>query len=74
METEVSIKELTQMRENIRTMVFALEMCWCCEKIAECRQALVDDGALVWLCEACWVPHSAQKKGRKHPGFVKCCL
>jgi hypothetical protein len=45
--------ELTQMRENIRRSIEALELCWSCQCISECEPAPVDDGPPVWLCAAC---------------------
>ena len=55
--------ELTQMRENIRRSVEALELCWSCQCVAECEPAPVDDGPPVWLCAGCATkartPHGA---------------
>ena len=45
--------ELTEMRENIRRSVEALELCWSCQCVAECEPAPVDDGPPVWLCAPC---------------------
>ena len=61
MKTEVGIEELAEMRENVRRTVNALEWCWGCERISECEQTYVDDGAPVWLCEAC------SRKTKRHP-------
>ena len=52
-EALLEVQELTQMRENIRRHVDALELCWSCQRISECDQVTVDDGASVWLCQDC---------------------
>ncbi|MBI1955914.1 MAG: hypothetical protein HYS38_05925 [Acidobacteria bacterium] len=52
-EVLVEVQELVQMRDNIRRHVDALELCWSCQRISECEQAVVDDGAPVWLCCQC---------------------
>lgn len=46
-------QELTEMRENIRRTIEALEVCWSCQKVSECEPAIVDDGPPVWLCQDC---------------------
>jgi hypothetical protein len=51
--TAAEVEELSQMRENIRRSVDALELCWSCQRVAECEPATVDDGPPVWLCNAC---------------------
>jgi len=52
-EVLVEVQELAEMRENIRRHVDALEQCWSCQRISECQQVVVDDGAPVWLCPEC---------------------
>lgn len=47
------VRELKEMRENIRHCVDSLEMCWSCQRICECEQQVVDDAAPVWLCWDC---------------------
>ena len=47
------LKDLQEMRENIRHGVAALEMCWSCQRVSDCETALVDDAAPVWLCRDC---------------------
>lgn len=47
------LDELHEMRENIRRSVKALEVCWSCQRVSECEQAVVDDAAPVWLCGKC---------------------
>jgi len=49
------VKELGEMRDNIRRSVNALELCWRCQKVAECDQGFVDDGGPVWLCPGCFL-------------------
>ena len=46
-------QELTEMRENIRRTLEALELCWSCERVSECEPVVVDDGPPVWLCSQC---------------------
>lgn len=46
-------EELSQMLDNIRRSVDALELCWSCQRICECEPATVDDGPPVWLCSVC---------------------
>lgn len=48
-----AVQELVEMRENIRRHIQALELCWSCQRISECEQVVVDDGAPVWLCRVC---------------------
>ena len=66
-EVLVEVKELTQMRENIRRHVDALELCWSCQRISECQQVVMDDGAPVWLCCECW--ELVQLQQEIAPGF-----
>ncbi len=47
------LKDLQEMRENIRHRVGALELCWSCQRVSDCQPALVDDAAPVWLCRDC---------------------
>ena len=47
------LDELSEMRENIRRSVQALELCWSCQRVSECEQRIVDDSAPVWLCRQC---------------------
>ena len=39
------LKDLQEMRENIRRRVGALELCWSCQRVSDCEPALVDDAA-----------------------------
>jgi hypothetical protein len=60
-------EELSQMRDNIRRSVDALELCWSCQRVSECEPATVDDGPPVWLCSACATKnrqHYAGEQGR----------
>ena len=47
------IRQLMQMKENVRRSVQALELCWGCERISECEGGIVDDAVPVWLCTKC---------------------
>ena len=51
--TMTEFEELSQMRENIRRSVDALEICWSCQKVSECEPVVVDDSAPVWMCSTC---------------------
>ena len=51
--TMTETEELSQMRDNIRRSVDALELCWSCQRVSECEPATVDDGPPVWLCSGC---------------------
>lgn len=61
-------EELSNMRDNVRRSVNALELCWACQRIAECEQGVVDDGGPVWLCRECFL----QLRGRQQsePGAL----
>jgi len=47
------VKEICEMRKNIRRTVALLDVCWSCECVGECVDHVVDDGAPVWLCGRC---------------------
>ena len=51
--TITETEQLSQMRDNIRRSVDALELCWSCQRVSECEQRIVDDSAPVWLCRQC---------------------
>ncbi len=51
--TITEFEELTQMRENIRRSVDALELCWSCQRVSECEPVVVDDAIPVWMCADC---------------------
>jgi hypothetical protein len=61
--TMTETEELSQMRDNVRRSVDALELCWSCQRVSECEPATVDDGPPVWLCADC-----ATKNRRHHAG------
>jgi hypothetical protein len=61
--TMTETEELTQMRDNIRRSVDALELCWSCQRVSECEPSTVDDGPPVWLCAEC-----ATKNRRRYAG------
>ncbi|MBI4464413.1 MAG: hypothetical protein HY647_06885 [Acidobacteria bacterium] len=66
--TFVETQELTEMRENIRRSVEALELCWSCQYISECRQSYIDDGSAVWLCPKCF--DQTQARQQSAPGSL----
>ena len=51
--TMTEAEELSQMRDNIRRSVDALELCWSCQRVCECEPVTVDDGPPVWMCSDC---------------------
>ena len=51
--TITEFEELSQMRENIRRSVDALELCWSCQRVSECEPVVVDDAIPVWMCADC---------------------
>ena len=63
--TMTETEELSQMRENIRRSVDALEICWSCQRVSECEPATVDDGPPVWLCSDCATKHRKHYAGEQ---------
>ena len=53
-------RELREMREAVRSSVEALELCWSCQKVSECKARTIDDAPLVPLCPTCL--HSIEGK------------
>jgi len=51
MKNVMAPSEWIQMRENIRRVVGSLEVCWRCQRIAECRKYILEN--TVWLCNDC---------------------
>ena len=49
----MEMEELTEMKENIRRSIEALEVCCSCDYISECVAVLLDDEPPVWLCKQC---------------------
>ena len=47
-------KELIRIEENVRRHANTVELCCQCQRIAECRHTVGDDGIPVWLCNDCW--------------------
>lgn len=45
--------EWIQMRENVRRVVGSLEICWRCQRVAECRKYILGNTVGVWLCSDC---------------------
>lgn len=45
-------KELKLMQDNIYRSVNALELCWACDRICECKQWIVNR-KVRWICEEC---------------------
>ena len=61
--TLTEVEEISHMKDNIRRSVDSLELCWSCERVAECEPSAVDDGPPVWLCAEC-----ASHKALLHAG------
>jgi len=45
-------KELIESRNHVRETVLALELCFLCERVAECTIGTYDGGS-AWLCSTC---------------------
>lgn len=41
-------------RTQIRQAVFALEICWRCQRVSECIRYLLGNSVLAWLCQKCY--------------------
>ncbi len=65
----VERKELAGMRKNIIRNVNALEYCWCCQRVSECKPENFDDGPPVWLCGECAVIRATQPR---EPDLATC--
>ena len=48
-------------RANIRRAVLALEICWRCQRVTECRQVVLGEMVATWLCSSC-----ARRAGRDY--------
>ena len=46
-------ESLMEMRENVRRVVSSLDLCWRCQKVAECQKYILGNLVLVWLCQGC---------------------
>jgi hypothetical protein len=46
-------QEIIRIRENVRRALDAQEVCCCCERVCECRRALRENDAPVWICNEC---------------------
>ena len=61
-------KEWFDMRNNIRRVVHALEVCWKCQRVSECQKYILGQTVLVWLCKDCLCemekPIHVRPKGR----------
>jgi len=42
-----------EMRENVRRVVDSLDVCWRCQRVAECQKFILGNLVLVWLCAGC---------------------
>ena len=60
--------EWVEMRDNIRRAVLSLEVCWKCQRVAECSKHILGQTVLVWLCNGCQSqmekPQPERPKGR----------
>jgi len=45
--------DLKTMKENVRRVVEALEVCWRCQNVTECHRHVLGNLVLVWLCNGC---------------------
>lgn len=61
-------QELSNIRDNVRRSVNALELCWSCQRICECEPGVVDDGGPVWLCLECYCQLRARQESE--PGSL----
>lgn len=67
------VKDWVRMRENIRRAIHALEVCWRCQRVSECRKYVLGNMLLVWLCPRCLEelqpahPSPAKKRSRLFP-------
>ena len=57
-------KDWIAMRENVRRVVKALEVCWRCQRVSECRKYVLGNMVLVWLCQGCLVELEQPQPGR----------
>ena len=46
-------RDWMRMQENIRRAVSSLELCWRCQRVAECQKYILGNLVLVWLCPGC---------------------
>lgn len=53
MQDVMAEREWMEMRDNIRRAVHSLEVCWKCQKVAECQKYVLGQTVLVWLCKGC---------------------
>jgi hypothetical protein len=44
---------LQEMKDNVRRVVEALDVCWRCQNVTECRRHVLGNLVLVWLCGGC---------------------
>jgi hypothetical protein len=63
------VRELREMRQNIRQCVDALEECWACQRVCECVLELIDNRS-VWLCGECRKRLGASGAGKRRPSYV----
>lgn len=49
----MEMNELREMRENVRRAVEALEVCWRCQNVCECKRHILGNLVLIWLCHGC---------------------
>ena len=46
-------KDWIEMRENIQKAIGSLEVCWKCQRVAECQKYVLGNMVMVWLCRKC---------------------
>ena len=61
-------QEMVEMRANVRRAVESLELCWRCQRVAECQKYVLGNMVLVWLCPGCLMQlHQPQSVSQKPP-------
>lgn len=48
-----SNQTLKQMKDNVRSVVESLDVCWRCQNVSECHRHVLGNLVLVWLCSGC---------------------
>jgi hypothetical protein len=49
---QIEPKELKVMRDKVSRTINALELCWGCQRVCECKQWFIN-GSARWLCGEC---------------------
>ena len=51
-DVQLKRRELKVMQDNIYRSVNALELCWACDRICECKQWIINR-EIRWICREC---------------------